>query len=199
MRGLSLMVMLVALVAGCSATPAATPSTPQNSGTTGAAQPAGDPNSQYLERLAEEYDLDPVPEVSVVKVVSAEERVAYVSECLAEQGFVTDGTGARAYTEDQKQAYGHAEYVCSAKYPLAPEDWGHVPSQDERIRYYHYWVDVLTPCYEDLGYEIPDPPSLESWLSGEEWAPYYYAAPEDAEAEKERDRLCPIEPPDSYG
>lgn len=39
---------------------------------------------------------------------------------------------------------------------------------------------------------------LQSWLGGEDWAPYYYAVPQDAAAEKERERLCPTTPPGFY-
>lgn len=160
--------------------------------------PDYDENQMMLDAIAKDYGLNPVPDVAVVRVVSNDERDRVITHCMAEHGFVADSAGQLGATEDQAQAFGLAQYVCWAQYPLDPKYWARPMTPELLTKLYHYWVDVQVPCLEDLGYAIPEAPSLASWLGGEEWAPYYYAIPTDEKDRQRLQALCPDEPPDFY-
>ena len=190
------------LMAGCStgtvSTPASTgePSAESGQGVPKAAQT--DENQSMLDRIARDFGLGEVPEVPVVRVTTPEDRDGLIRGCMAEQGFAPDAEGNYTYPQAQDRAFGMATYTCWARYPLHQRYWGGAPSQDQREKLYRYWVDVRMPCLRRLGYTIPDPPTMEAWLGGQEWAPHYFAVPKNRADEEEVERLCPATPPGYY-
>jgi len=169
------------------ATPTAAGSTPSG--------PAG--YDGLLEAQARQYGITDPPVVEVVRVVEPAEQPALIEECMAEAGFESDG-GGWAVPVDQKDALGLAMYICYAQYPI--DDKYLTPLTDiQREKIYRYWVDVRSPCLEDMGYEIPDPPTLESWLAGgEDWAPHYYLGHLSVDEAQVAQTRCPENPPDLY-
>ncbi|MGM0386663.1 MAG: hypothetical protein ACQERF_11890 [Actinomycetota bacterium] len=60
-------------------------------------------------------------------------------------------------------------------------------------------MDVCSPCLEEMGYEIPDPPTLESWLAGgEDRAPNHFLGHLSPNEAAEAQMRCPENPPDLY-
>jgi hypothetical protein len=61
---------------------------------------------------------------------------------------------------------------------------------------YAYWTLVIAPCLEDLGHQVPDPPSIDTFAETYpdiEWAPWRYVdwTPELADQ-------CPPDAPDDW-
>ena len=158
-----------------------------------------DENAQMLQRIADDYGLDPAPPVAVAKSAAPQEREDLIQRCMAEHGFVVDSQDDFTSPASQNRAFGSATYTCWARYPLDVKYWSRPPTDEQRTKLYRYWVEVRTPCLQALSYVIPEPPTLESWLGGEEWAPHYYAVPKDAGAAREMEERCPSTPPDHFG
>lgn len=97
-----------------------------------------------------------------------------------------------------------AHYVCSVEYPINPREM--VPLVEDQIRYlYEYYTQVMTPCLAAEGYEVPDAPSLQTFVStyGQpgSWAPYTLVAEAvSSQEECERiNRLCTQTPTGLFG
>lgn len=99
--------------------------------------------------------------------------------CLRDQGWPVVAIGKTgipyaAVPPDQNQAVIADETRCFEGLNL-PEYAE--PSALDIAGVYSFWVDVLKPCYEDEGYDIPDPPSLESFVESYpavEWVPWRF-------------------------
>ncbi len=170
------------------------------------AQTAAD-NQRALEDLLGDSPDAEVPEVAQVRLVTLEEWPFAIAECLSAQGFLAtaiDGGLSAGAPAGQEMPYAIAYYVCSVEYPINPRQM--VPLVDDQIRYlYDYYSQVMTPCLEAEGYQVPDPPSLQTFMSSYgqpgSWAPYTLVA-EAVSSQEEWDRinrLCTQTPAELYG
>lgn len=186
------------LLSACSsaATSAPDPRTPLHSQSSSAASPTGavDQNGWTRDDIKRIYGIDDPPTIAVVYTPSEETRSKVIEECLSGQGFVGNAEDGWSVPEAQMAALNLAMYICDSRYPLSPAE---PPlTEDQRITLFTYWVEVQTPCLKQLGYKIPEPPTLEVWLTGtEEWAPYLFVNSDDSGKAR---TICPDQPADLY-
>lgn len=199
------LVSLLATVAGCSSSPRP-PELPDYSAAELEAQTAAD-NQRALDALLRDFPDAEVPNVERVRLVSLEEWPFAIAECLTAEGFVAiaeDGGFSSGAPFGQELPYALAYYVCSVEYPINPREM--VPLVEDQIRYlYDYYTQVMTPCLEAEGYEVPPAPSQQTFVSTygqpESWAPYTLVA-EAASSQEEWDRinrLCTQTPAGLFG
>jgi len=119
--------------------------------------------------------------------------------CMRDQGWPIEAVGATgmswtAVPPQQNEAAQIAFAGCVAGLNL-PE-YG-APSGVEIESIYRFWVDTLTPCLESEGYDIPDPPSVETFVEtypGVEWSPWRYVTDYSPGLEER----CPQSPYDHH-
>jgi hypothetical protein len=197
--------LLMAGLAGCSGN-VRPPILPDYSDADLEAQTAAD-NQRALDDLLGDFPDADVPEVDQVRLVTLEEWPFAMAECLSAQGFLAtavDGGLSAGAPTGQEMPYAIAYYVCSVEYPINPRQM--VPLVDDQIRYlYDYYTQVMTPCLEAEGYQVPDPPSQQTFISSYgqpgSWAPYTLVA-EAVSSQEEWDRinrLCTQTPAELYG
>lgn len=200
----ALLALLVALSA-CS-TAIRPPDLPDYSAAEMEAQTAAD-NQRALDALLRDFPDAEVPDVDRVRLVSVEEWPVAIAECLSAKGFVAIAEGGGLSTSapfGQELPYAIAYYVCSVEYPINPREM--VPLVNDQIRYlYEYYTEVMTPCLDAEGYEVPEAPSLQTFVStyGQpgSWAPYTLVA-EAVSSQEEWDRinrLCTQTPASLFG
>lgn len=198
-------VLLIAGLSGCTGD-IRPPDLPDYSAADLEAQTAAD-NQRALDELLRDFPGAEVPDVGRVRLVSLEEWPVAMAECLSAEGFVAvaEGGGLSSDAPDgQELPYAIAYYVCSVEYPIDPRVM--VPLVEDQIRYlYDYYTTVMTPCLEAEGYEVPEPPSRQTFVStyGQpgSWAPYTLVA-EAVTSQEEWDRikrLCTQTPAELYG
>lgn len=117
----------------------------------------------WIREAAREFGVTDFPEVAVVRVVEPLEQPALVSECLAEEGFLEGPSGGQTIPEDQRGAFGLAQYTCMARYPYDPRVYE--PLTDSQVEFIRaYLVESAYPCLASLGYDLPEVPSAETFL-----------------------------------
>ncbi len=164
-------------------------------------------NERALDALLDEFPDAQVPTVERVRLVTLEEWPEAMASCLTVEGFdavAEDGGLGTSAPDGQELPYAIAYYICSIEYPIDPRVM--VPLVDDQIRYlYEYYTQVATPCLQGEGYEVPEPPSLQTYVStyGQpgSWETYKLVAEAvSSQEEWERiNRLCPQIPVELYG
>lgn len=144
----------------------------------------------------------PTPVQPDGEYLSYPERIDLVVACVEEQGFEASsarGFGVRVeYAgEEQGEVATRVEGECfeeiEQRFPLPPP-----LSHEEQ---YHYMLDVAQ-CLRDLGYDIPQAPSLEAYVdqrSAEEpsidlWDPYFILSGRGVDTYAIQRESCPPEP-----
>src|SRR5690606_19973409 len=132
------------------------------------------------EQLLRDGLVDSLPtDVEFVRYLDRDEWAEVHAQCLRDQGFHTEVTpdgGLRFNAPaDQQRALHEAQYRCDVQYPIHPRF--RQPLTTEQIALlYGYYVDTLRPCLEAEGYEIEQPPSLETFTAtlyeDSSWHPY---------------------------
>lgn len=160
-----------------------------------------------LDALIRDFPDAEVPEVDRVRLVGLEEWPDAMAECLNAEGFdavAQDGGVGASAPIGQDLPFALAYYVCSVEYPINPRVM--VPLVDDQIRYLHeYYTQVMTPCVQAEGYDVPPAPSLQTYVStyGQpgSWNPYELVAEAAISEEEWRriNRLCPQTPAGLYG
>jgi hypothetical protein len=122
------------------------------------------------------------PDTEIVRLIRPNEWAETQAGCLQEQSFdVTAGAdgGLRpgSIPDEQQEALAVAMYLCDASYPIDPSKT--LPLSNDELSYiYDYFVEVLTPCLEAAGVDVPAPSSramfLETYDSGAAWNPYVH-------------------------
>lgn len=165
-------------------------------------------NQRALDTLLEAYPDADVPEVDRVRFVDLNEHPQAMADCLTSEGFVSEadveaGSYSVSAPAGQEISLAVATYVCSLRYPINPRST--MPLNDDQIRFlYEYYVQVATPCLAEEGYDVPPPPSLQTFIGSYEqgvWQPYALvveAATSDEEWQR-INRLCPQTPSGLYG
>jgi hypothetical protein len=99
-----------------------------------AAPPAGVSTPSIEEQraaLAAEFGITDPPDVTVVQLVTPEQRGAFVEACLTEQGY-SPTEGAYAVPIEETAAFDLANYICLARYPIDPSYTG-VPDDEDLV------------------------------------------------------------------
>jgi hypothetical protein len=119
----------------------------------------------FVNELGDEYPYvlpDPLPDVKFIRYITEVDHIDTMVSCLRDEGIVVDYVqGSDRYGTDYQNGRALAEYICTLKYPpLSPE---YFPRKNVE-QLYEYSVTFLKPCYENIGYTISDPPTLERYL-----------------------------------
>jgi hypothetical protein len=120
-----------------------------------------------------------------------------VVQCANDQGFPVevippgDGISFQSVPRQQNQAAAAAVEACEAGLNLPPPE----PMSEEMIgAFFLLLLDVERCLEEEFGYDIPDAPSLdtfvESWATGP-WHPYLYLDPFSPSRLAEVEEVCP--------
>ena len=196
----------LALVLGSCSTEIPKPIRPDTSAAALATQATAD-RERALADLHREFPDAIVPEVETIRFVALTEWPEANASCLREEGYDAeagiDGVATSA-PPGQEEPFAIANYVCALKYPIDPRS--NIPLNDDQIRYiYDYVTQIMTPCVQAEGYDVPPAPSRESfiatYLAGSPWNCYGLIA----QATKSQDeweyinRKCPQGPSDLNG
>lgn len=159
-----------------------------------------------LDTLLAQFPDTEVPVVERVRFVTLEEWAAVTATCLNEEGFEAEASNnglSSSASPEQEHEFAVATYVCALKYPTNPRT--NIPLNEDQIRYlYDYYTLVLTPCVENEGFQVPPPPTQQSYISNYgqagSWNPYEIVAEASSEEEWQRiNELCPQVPSELYG
>lgn len=164
-------------------------------------------SQRALDTLLAQFPEADVPTVERVRFVELDEWAVVTASCLTDEGFYAEATSnglSSSADPGQEQELAVATYVCALKYPTNPRT--NIPLNDDQKRFlYEYYTRVLTPCVEAEGFQVPPPPTQQSYIEtyGNEgsWNPYALVA-EATGGEEEWLRinaLCPQVPPGLYG
>ncbi len=138
---------------------------------------------------------------------TTDEWVVATVECLRDAGWdaeadlVQDGIEIPSFTYDQRAALKRARAECTRSVGALPKQ---PPLSAEEIGLlYDYYVEELTPCLTQRGYQVDDPPSRDAFiekyydLSGSgSWYPYQHVDPAGEAAWLEINQECPQSPED---
>ncbi|WP_439564168.1 hypothetical protein [Microcella sp.] len=151
------------------------------------------------------------PDVELIRLVSLDEWAPTTASCLADEGFkdvTIDASGQGVLVGDlaeaQRSAYQLALYVCAARYPLDPK-YNEPLDEAQMKKLYEYYVNELSTCLRELGYEPSPAPSLQGFIdsyASDPWLPWVeaslLAAPSGPNATAELETRCPQLPPDLW-
>lgn len=133
-----------------------------------------------LRQFAEVARIDNPPDVDIVAEVALDEVGYRQAQCMQEAGYPVEASQGGVVLAGQVAdpgAYNLALYVCTAQYPTDPRASLPLPRVRAEVQY-EYLVNVATPCVEELGFPVEEPPSLQAWLdayygaSGVVWDPF---------------------------
>lgn len=130
---------------------------------------------EYLADLRQMIRIDDPPETEIVRIIAPDERAQVWEECMTEAGWAVSTTFDGGLTppnnmpEDQWPAYDVSDYVCLAQFPVDDSLIDHFGTEQIDI-IYAYYVDDLTPCLQVRGFEMTEPPSLETFRAS--WVRY---------------------------
>jgi hypothetical protein len=155
------------------------------------------------EQLVRDGLVDSLPtDAEFVRYLHPDEWATVRSRCLDEQGFraeVTPDGGLRFdYPPEQQEALHKADYRCEVMYPIHP--LFHQPlNADQLALLYDYYLDSVKPCLEGEGYEIAEPPTLETFIADynrdDAWSPYRSVPVVPMNEWYELQDRCPQDPP----
>ncbi len=141
-----------------------------------------------------------IPEVDLIRYVSATDWAPAIVDCMLGQGFGASllADGGVSYDEPpagQEEAQAIAVYVCMAEYPVEPTS--EQLTEDQLRTLYDYYVNELVPCLADAGYDVIDAPSFETFrdsYSTSPWSPYSSVAPSTQAEWDKINTICPQNP-----
>ncbi|WP_431798581.1 hypothetical protein [Microbacterium kunmingense] len=144
----------------------------------------------------------------MVRYVAPSEAAPALADCLNSEGFEvsvrTDGNlESDSVPASQQESYAVAMWKCMAMYPYDPK-FNQALTDEQIRRVYDYYVNELTPCLEDRGITVTDPPSETTFVEGyysapNLWTPYTNL-PTLSEAQvAELYAACPAQPSDLFG
>lgn len=107
---------------------------------------------------------------------TSERIISFLKRCIEEEGFAVsvNEMGALEWrgSEEQREAAYAAFDRCEAQLPLSVRTY-EPPTEEDFKSWYATYLEVAA-CLEKEGYEIPPPPSLDSFVEsgGANWHPY---------------------------
>jgi len=219
-RATLLLIAVALTLSGCAAPDegAAQPTKLEPSGSSKSVQASvsDDPWQQNVldglwKRIVAEYPDATRPDVEVVRSIAPQEVGDVFASCFEDQGFAAEalpdgGVLPAQVPEEQDEALFIAQYVCTAKYPIA-EQYRQPPSEDQLRTLYEYYTGQLSDCLIARGYAI-DPseaPSLATFIEtyGKvgAWSPYAIVVESNPTQDQwyETEKACPQSPPGLFG
>jgi hypothetical protein len=165
---------------------------------------SSDAFAEQLRSVAEMYGIADPPAVEPVREITPVESQKAIDDCLAERGWTRHPKGGFEYPLEQQEAYNMDAYICTASYPIRAE---YLEPLDEAAwrRIFDYWITETVPCLRAEGIDVPEPPTIETFLSSQYWTPDGDAVRGQVErlasegvypnAEYVFAELCPVSPP----
>jgi hypothetical protein len=183
--------LATSVLAGCSAgadggaTPAPTSSIPSA-------------HEQNVAQLLAEYPDADVPTVQPIRVVTLLEWPEVFAQCVTDEGFPASaaadgGVDFEAIPAEQADASALATFVCRERYPVDPSEF----EDPDLSGLYDYYTQELVPCLEAEGYEIPSPPSEQTFIDSywtAAWIPYNFVEVTSDEEWTRLNAACPQHP-----
>jgi hypothetical protein len=172
---LGLVLLLSAVVGGCSSSPEHR-STPSASSSK---SPASAQLAEQRQQILDQYPNAQIPKTHVIREVSLQEWATVVSACMTAAGFPTtadaNGQATGVVAAGQDEAHQIATYVCQVEYPLQAKYTTPLDSSQLK-RLYVYYTGDLTKCLEKHGVTVPTPPSFQTFSQqyngSNAWSPY---------------------------
>jgi hypothetical protein len=207
--GGAVLVAGLALLAGCSGAPDESP------GAAGQPGPGGDASTEWDAlrdeliasrgaQLLRDGLLDSLPtDAQFVRYLDPGEWAEVRAQCLLDQGFHADATPDgglifRDYPEEQQKPLHEATYRCDVMYPVHPV-YEQQLDDGQLTLLYDYYLDALRPCLEAEGFDIAEPPSLETFIDSYyrdgSWNPYSSVPSLPLEEWYRLQEECPQTPP----
>ena len=159
--------------------------------------------AEVLGDVAQMYDIQDPPPVEVIHEITPAESKKVLDDCLAERGW-TMVNGSFQFPGEQHDAFKLDSYVCIASYPIRAEYLTPMDDAGWR-RVYDYWVRVTVPCLTQHGIDVPEPPSIETFLETRSWTPDGDEVRDQIErlvsigkfpdVEHVFQKICPVSPP----
>lgn len=170
-----------------------------------------DVHQASLDFLAERFNLNPPPEVSVVRFITSDEYATVVSECMNSAGFdalARSDSGidfSKVPVEIQStQEFGESFYRCTAQFPIDVKFYEPLTAaQFEKL--HAYLKNELPDCMKALGYDAAELPSLtvfkETYGTARRYDPYVNLSTLNEPEYLELHSVCPPTLPSSelYG
>ena len=175
-------VLVVALLAGCSA---ATPVPPGATDTEVDAYVSSTLDSYWQSIQSGRLIADgvsAVPKVPTVAFTTPDTWASVQTSCLQAAGLQAREISGGFTIDDpgdlDATAVSIAQWTCLRQYPVDPRITGFL--SDAQVLYmYDYFTTRLAPCLASLGFEVPPPPPRERFVGlvrdGPSWNPYYRA------------------------
>jgi hypothetical protein len=172
---------LVFLLAGCSAPAPGAPHTSAGAQSS-AVRAQGALTEEALKArsgLLSQYPDATIPPAAEVREVSLDDLPKERAACMTKQGFPTsvtaDGGTYGFVPQGQDEAHQVAALVCMIKFPLAAKY--QAPLSDAQYKkLYNYQTSKLTDCLKAHGFDVPQPPSFQTFKdtygNANTWSPY---------------------------
>lgn len=137
--------------------------------------------------------------IQVVRNIKPEEWNQVNLECLEAQGFYPIKDGSYSIPEEQKQAWGLAQYSCLAQFPVDSAYAGPYGESEHR-RFYEYWGETTIPCLVENGYPVNELPSFEVFQANVGTPNEFYPLALDSLSERglEAEATCRTIPSSDY-
>lgn len=172
------MTISVVTLTGC--TSSAVSEAPETESAPATPLPAADP---WADIRAEFPDAQ-IPDVEFISFVTISTAAQVRAACLTRNGFPSedDNGGTKTFVaEGQKLPFEIAKVTCLIQYPLDPIFEKPFDMEQYQILY-DYQTGSLTQCLEQFGYQVPPPPSFETFVEtygqAGSWQPYTLVSPD---------------------
>ena len=157
---------------------------------------------EHVAEIARRYRLQDPPEVGLERWIRVDETGPVLGKCLSEFGYemtydpfpgISGGPGTQNGGDfalaDQRVDW----FICESRFAIDPT-YMQPPTRDQARVQYEYWNEVWLPCVRGMGYELVDPPDLETfvqeYVAHGGWSPW-----SDANIGMEADLQCgPVAP-----
>lgn len=174
-----LLLMSLALPAGCAGPNADTTSAPAAAATAAPPSASSTKDGQEitterrttiaadLAQLAEAFGIQDPPEVDIIRMVPDWEAPVVQAECMNEQGWAWSADGLQGPELTglaQREAHDLAWYICKAKFPSNPDHNLAQLSDEQKKLAYEYYAVTLVGCLREHGETIDDVPSERTFI-----------------------------------
>lgn len=127
------------------------------------------------EDLADSMDITDPPRVELIREITPGESEEVYSQCLSEAGWTltrSDEAGDSYFDipASQQEAFALSRYTCILQYPVA-ERFTRELTEEQFGILYDYWTERTVPCFTELGYDVGEVPTLETFLADPSWHP----------------------------
>ena len=130
-------------------------------------------NQQIAELRSSNPLLADIETPEVIRVIPAAEWTQTFADCVNEFGFsvtvLSDGGVKQEADGSQIESLQVANFMCHAMYPMRPDQSGDL-TEEQLKRSYEYQTVTLPACLAELGHEVTNAPSYETWKVTQTWS-----------------------------